>query len=384
VIEDPVQEGRMDVRRMVLLLAAISAILCPPLSAQQQCGGVERWPVKVGSDSRAGEVGVSNRVPITLHDLVNLPRPQLPSDDNTRLDEERTVYSIQGRLLKFKPETGKTGDRDYHLVITDDTLQFTPGGASSTPSLHSFIAEIVRPECVPGRNGDPSTQSRFQAQLATVLAAFEQHFPNITGGWNDAGGIPVQIAGVGFFDRPHGQTGRALNGIEIHPILDISLGETSPAAPASLLQNEGFESGAQDWVTSAAVITNDTAEPARTGNWKAWLGGYGTPHTDTIYQQVSIPASAASASLSFYLHVSTEEQGSQDFDTLRVQVRSATGQFRKTLATYSNRHAAGGFQVKVLDLMDYRGQTIRIHFEGREDNGSLTSFVLDDIALVIE
>jgi hypothetical protein len=29
------------------------------------------------------------------------------------------------------------------------------------------------------------------------------------------------VTGVGFFDRIHGQTGVAPNGIELHPVLDI-------------------------------------------------------------------------------------------------------------------------------------------------------------------
>jgi hypothetical protein len=33
--------------------------------------------------------------------------------------------------------------------------------------------------------------------------------------------VPVTVTGVGFFDRIHGQTGVAPNGIELHPVLDI-------------------------------------------------------------------------------------------------------------------------------------------------------------------
>ena len=35
---------------------------------------------------------------------------------------------------------------------------------------------------------------------------------------------------------------------------------------------------------------------------KAWLDGYGTTHTDTLRQSVTIPAGAR-ATLSFYLHI---------------------------------------------------------------------------------
>jgi hypothetical protein len=32
------------------------------------------------------------------------------------------------------------------------------------------------------------------------------------------------VRGVGFFDKIHGQTGVARNGIELHPVLSIAFG----------------------------------------------------------------------------------------------------------------------------------------------------------------
>ncbi len=372
--------------RLYSLLAIIGVAAAPQL-LRGQCGGEERWPVKVGSDSKASQLN-SNPVSIDLHSISTLPRPELPADDETRLDQETTIYVLDGRLRKFKPETGKTGDGDYHLVITDDTLQFSAGG-SGQPSPHSVIAELVNPECVAGRAGDLPTPSFFQAQIEAVRAKFEEQFPNITGGWNDAGGTPVRITGVGFYDRAHGQVGRALNGIEIHPVLDIifepGAGGALPAPAAALLQNPGFEDGASGWKGSDDVVTNQKSERAHSGTWKAWLGGYGTSNTTTLYQQVEIPANISAATLGFYLHVSTEEDtSSQQNDVLKLEIRNASGQVLATLLTFSNLQASSGFKLKTIDLTAYRGRTIRIYFVAKEDNGSLTSFVLDDFQLSTE
>ena len=38
---------------------------------------------------------------------------------------------------------------------------------------------------------------------------------------------PVDITGVAFVDPPHGQTGRAPNGMEIHPILNINYSDNT-------------------------------------------------------------------------------------------------------------------------------------------------------------
>ena len=42
--------------------------------------------------------------------------------------------------------------------------------------------------------------------------------------------MPVRIHGVGFFDRLLGQTGVALNGIELHPVLNIQFNPTGSLA----------------------------------------------------------------------------------------------------------------------------------------------------------
>ena len=52
-----------------------------------------------------------------------------------------------------------------------------------------------------------------------------------------------------------------------------------PVATSSL--NPGFESGATTWAGTAGPITNNTGRPARTGSWKAWLGGNGSTCTET-------------------------------------------------------------------------------------------------------
>ena len=378
---------------MVQALALLLTLGLLPLGAQNRCGGTERWAVKVGTDSGASMVDLAHPVTKTIHELLQIDTPSTmpPHNDNdTRVIEERTVYVVDGRLVKFKLESGQTGDQDYHLVVTDDTLQFSPGGSGSQIVPHSLVAEIVNPDCIPGKQGSLTTPSRFQQQIADVRARFNQQFPNISGGWNDANGIPVRITAVGFFDRDHGQTGRSRSGLELHPILDIVFNPTPNGPPpppvTTTLQNPGFEDGPQGpgWVASANVISNNSNEPARTGSWKAWLGGYGVPQNDQIYQQVTLPSAAEALTLSFYLHVSTEEQQPQAFDKLTVNLRRPNGTLVKKLTTFSNQNAAPGYALKTFNLTPYKGQTVRIYFNSTEDQGSFTSFVIDDVQILVE
>lgn len=144
---------------------------------------------------------------------------------------------------------------------------------------------------------------------------------------------------------------------------------------AQLLGNPGFESGTSPWTASSGVITSDSGEPAHSGAYKAWLDGYGTTHTDTLSQQVTIPA-GCQATLTYYLHIDTAETtGSAQYDKLTVTAGS------KTLATYSNLDANTGYTQKSFDLSSLAGSTVTLKFNGAEDYSLYTSFAIDDTAL---
>lgn len=378
--------ARADMRTLMLVAAAALATFARTAAAQ--CGGVERWALKVGADQGAAQIDVTP-VPTTFSSLVHITRPTLPSDDITRVAAERMVRVVNGRLVQFKLESGKTGDGDFHLVISDDTQLFTPGG-SGPASPHSVIAEIVNPDCVGGRDGSVTAPSRFATQLATVRGQFQQQFATIHSGWNQGGGIPVRVTGVVFFDRPHGQVGRALNGLELHPVLDIQFNPSQPAQPSPVvttsvaLANPGFESGAAGWTASLDVMHTGNDEQPHSGDRMAWLGGYGSVHVDKLSQEVALPGAADAITLSFYLHVSTEEPTTGVADQLRVRVRGANGGLIATLGVFSNLDAADGFRLRNFDLTQFRGRTVRISLEASETASNVTSFIVDDFALVIQ
>jgi len=144
------------------------------------------------------------------------------------------------------------------------------------------------------------------------------------------------------------------------------------------LGNPGFESGNTVWTASSGVIgQNGPSEPARSGTWNAWLDGYGSTHTDTATQSVTIPA-GCHATLSFYVHIDTSETTTTTaYDTLTVKAGTTT------LATLSNLNAASGYVLKSYDVSSLAGQTVTISFSGTEDSSLQTSFVLDDTAVTL-
>ncbi|MFD9887790.1 putative Ig domain-containing protein [Amycolatopsis sp. NPDC059027] len=144
-----------------------------------------------------------------------------------------------------------------------------------------------------------------------------------------------------------------------------------------LLSNPGFENGTSPWTATGGVVSTASAgEAPHSGSYVAYLDGYGSTHTDTVSQSVSIPANCH-ASLSFWLHIDTAESGSTAYDKFTVKAGSTT------LATYSNVNAASGYQQHTLDVSSLAGQTVTITFTGTEDSSLQTSFALDDTSLTL-
>ncbi|MCX4438447.1 MULTISPECIES: M4 family metallopeptidase [Streptomyces] len=154
-----------------------------------------------------------------------------------------------------------------------------------------------------------------------------------------------------------------------------SSGGGGTCTSTQLLGNPGFESGNTTWTATSGVITNSSSQAAHAGSYKAWLDGYGSTHTDTLSQSVTIP-SGCKASFTFYLHIdSAETTTSTAYDKLTVTAGTTT------LATYSNLNKATGYAQKTFDLSSFAGTTVALKFSGVEDSSLQTSFVVDDTAV---
>jgi subtilisin family serine protease len=150
------------------------------------------------------------------------------------------------------------------------------------------------------------------------------------------------------------------------------------------LLHPGFEGGYAGWTTSPEVINGTTEGSApHSGDYKAWLNGYGRVRNDYAFQDVFIPASACSAHLRFWVKITTREFLPYHYDTLAVQIRDTADAVRATLGTYSNLNESDDYLETSFELSAYKGQTVRIYFNGNEDKAYETSFFLDDVTLEI-
>lgn len=187
-------------KKSVLLSLAVAIFATLPIAAEA-CGK-ERWAVKVVEDKDKTRVD-DTPVPTKISKLIAIDAPENPTikANNRYASTELTTYEITGTLTLIKPED----DGDYHMVIKDDQGR-------------SMIIESADPTC--------AKNSRFANEIEKVRNAIDQEM-----------GGPVQtkktlrrvvtVTGVGFFDRIHGQTGVAPNGIELHPVLSMVFHEES-------------------------------------------------------------------------------------------------------------------------------------------------------------
>ena len=275
--------------------------------------------------------------------------------------------------------TGSPNRLLYEAFIGDGTADTTPPTTSVTaPAPGSTVSGTVT---VTASASDAVGVTRVEFLVDGALLATDTTAP-YSAAWDT----------TAVANGAHTLTSRAFdaagNAGTSGPVsVTVSNGTPPPTCATStqLLGNPGFETGtAAPWTASAGVIDSSASPAARTGAWKAWLDGYGTSHVDDLRQTVTIPAGACTASLSFWLRITTSETTTTTaYDTLRVTVESTGGTVLSTLATYSNLNKSTSYVQRTFDLAAFSGQTVVLHFRGVEDVSLQTSFLVDDTALVV-
>ena len=192
---------------------------------------------------------------------------------------------------------------------------------------------------------------------------------------------------TGVSNGNHNLTSKAFdaqNNVGTSDAVGVTVNNAACTTTSQLLLNPGFESGNVNWIASAGVITNSASRPAHTGTFKAWLNGNGVVNTEFAWQQITIPANACSAKLTFWIRIDTAETINVVHDKLLVRILNTSGIVVSTLATYTNLNKNLTYTLKTFDLLGFKGQTIRVRFQGTEDASKQTSFVVDDTAVTIK
>lgn len=166
---------------------------------------------------------------------------------------------------------------------------------------------------------------------------------------------------------------------------------TAPSNPVERITNGSFSSGTSGWTLvsdfwAGTNLTNYRTSPGYAAggvdsNGYAKNNAYGY-----IYQTVTIPSNATSATLSFWYNITSQESGSTPYDVLNVTIQSSTGSYLATVAVLSNlnKGTLGVYNQKTFDVTPYKEQTIRVHFLATTDSSNTTIFRIDDVSLMAD
>lgn len=155
-----------------------------------------------------------------------------------------------------------------------------------------------------------------------------------------------------------------------------------------LITNGNFASAASGWSLSGNFQADSRFTTHRSAPGYAYLaqltGEAGNNLSGEIWQQIQIPSNAASASLSFWYRISTQEPaGGAAADFLFIRVLDIGGNLLRILGSLSNTDSAGAYAQRSFDLSEFAGRTIRLSFSGSTNSANPTVFRLDDVSVSV-
>lgn len=163
---------------------------------------------------------------------------------------------------------------------------------------------------------------------------------------------------------------------------------TSGPQLCEYVRNGGFEEGVptNSW---AATNSQNRTDPLiytnlpRTGRWSAWFGNV-LNYTDTLRQNITLPANRTGATLRFWRYVRSNEAATSAKDQLQIVLVKADGseQVVRTITSAVPRNQWAQETV-ALDLATPRDPAWALVLRGRNDAAAVSSFFVDDVSLTM-
>lgn len=270
----------------------------------------------------------------------------------------RSVDGIAYTLWKLAVG-GTTPANDFSLTAGPSAGSVDPG-ASATSTISTATTSGSAQTVALSASGAPAGVT-VSFSPASVTSGSSSTMTVATTSGAAAGTYTLTVTGTGAVTHTTAYT--------------LTVKGTGGCTAQQLMANGGFENGTTPWMGDTGAIGAHAGQSAHGGSRFAWLGGYGRSATESLSQSVTVPAGCSKATLTYWLHIDTDESDRVAYDTFKVKVDSTT------LTTLSNTDASSGYTQRTVDLTPYIGQRITVAFAAAEDSSLQTSFVIDDAAL---
>jgi surface antigen len=170
-------------------------------------------------------------------------------------------------------------------------------------------------------------------------------------------------------------------------IILIGIFFQSALGQTELITNGSFASGSTGWTLSGNFYADSRFSSCRSSPGYAYLsnsdGSAGNNLNGSMYQAVAVPASASSATLTFWYYITTQETGTTAYDGLDVTIENSSGGYLSTVAVLSNLNHGTSYSQISYDVSAYKGQTMRVNFFGTTDASLPTTFRIDDVSMLV-
>lgn len=177
------------------------------------------------------------------------------------------------------------------------------------------------------------------------------------------------------------------------PVTGGEAGTDSPGPctnmTVNLLQNANFDTlpEATGWtetrIQNEPIVRADGTITAQSGTERAWLGGVAaSAATDSLTQDIVVPASATNIGFTGYYDVRTGETGTTVYDSAKVELLTTGGTVLESIKSFSNAAPTTAWTAfNKTFTSNVAGMTVRLRLTSTNDIINATSFYFDTFAV---